>query len=406
MSKTDSNEPIYKTLLTPKGIGDFPGVPGVYLEVADNYSSTRLIGPPICDELIALVQHMFTEEEASVVRHLKPFGAKTAKAVARAEHRPVEEMREILERLANDKSILLSFGSPGKKRYIIMPIVPGTFEWVMLFPTEANLSEWHRRFAELFEELFESNYHVDYFKKFHDKNGYPPVRYLPVGQTIESHPMALPTDRLEENLDIYDQFAVGICQCRTTKKITGEGCGKPLEVCSAFGPTAEKVIQRGKMRRVEKKELLEIKAEAEANGLITWMMNIDEKSAKIGNASCSCCECCCPMLQTITKFNLPGMIAPPHFMPVFDQNRCSYCGKCAKTCQLSAIIVDKKDKTHIHQSKNCIGCGQCVLACRENNALRMEPVQKYKKPPKGWPGGITKMLPGLSRIAWSIWRDK
>ena len=101
----------------PKKISDYPGVPAPYLEVARIYSNPLLMGPPICDELIALVEHMYTEEEASLVRHLKALPGKTVAAVAAAAHRPVEEVRPILERLALEKFVLLSSGTGNKKRY-------------------------------------------------------------------------------------------------------------------------------------------------------------------------------------------------------------------------------------------------------------------------------------------------
>ncbi len=397
-------EPIARTL-KPKKIGDYPAVPEAYLEIAKMYSSTRLLGPPICDELIALVQHMFTEEEASVVRHFKPFSAKSSKALAAAAHRPLEEVQQILDHLADVKFILLSYKLAGKKVYSVMPIVPGTFEWVLLFPSEKNLTDWHRGFAELAERLFEAGLQTEYLERMDMKNSTALIRYLPIGQSIEAHPMALPTDRLEDILDRYDTFGIGACQCRISKKAIDDGCGKPLEVCSSFGPVAEKVIQKGKMRRVEKKELIEIKLMAESNGLITWMMNVDEKFARLGNASCSCCSCCCPSLRSINEYNMPGLVAPPHFMPVFDRDKCNYCGKCARTCPVGAITLDTKRKSLIHNAKRCIGCGQCVIPCDKNHAVQMEPVKRYKKPPDSWVKTGLLSMSGFLKSSWRVWRE-
>jgi Pyruvate/2-oxoacid:ferredoxin oxidoreductase delta subunit len=389
-----------------KKISDFSGVPQAYLEIAQNYSSAALIGPPLCDELVALIQHMFTEEEAFIIRHLKPFRMKTAESLAKAEHRPVEEVLPIIERLAQEKSVIASFGSFGKRRYFIMPLVPGTFEWVLIHPSLNDISPWHRRFAELFDALYDTGYEYDYYSKFGEMNGFSPIRYIPIQQSIQSHPMALPTDKLEEILDRYNDFAVGICQCRTTKIILKEDCGRPLEVCSAFGPFVEALVQKGKMRRIEKKELIEIKANAEASGLITWMLNVDEKTAKIGNCSCSCCGCCCPMLRTITEFDISGLVAPPHFRPVFDLKKCTFCGKCAAKCQMSAITVDAKTKNIIHQIKRCIGCGQCTLACDKQRAISMEPVSNYSRPPRSFFSMGVKALPVFSRMILDVRRKR
>jgi len=52
--------------------------------------------------------------------------------------------------------------------------------------------------------------------------------------------MALPSDRLEIIAERFDDFAIGACQCRLTKEIVGEGCGRSLEVCAVMGPIASR----------------------------------------------------------------------------------------------------------------------------------------------------------------------
>ncbi len=385
---------------------DYPDIKNVYLDVAQNYSSPLVMGPPLCDELMALIQHMFTEEEASIARHLKPLRIKTAASIARAEHRPKEEVQKILDNLADKKCVIGAAGAGDKRRYFIMPLLPGTFEWVLMQPSMNDLSPWHKRFAELFDTLHDTHYEYEYFKRLARVNGASPVRYIPVQQSIDTHPMALPTDKLAWILDRYNTFAVTICQCRTIRNITGKDCGKPIEVCAAFGPIAEKHISKGKYRRIEKNELIEIKAQAEAHGLITWINNYDEKTAKFGNGSCSCCGCCCPVLGTITEFNLSGVIAPPHFRPEFDRAKCKYCGKCAAKCQMGALTVDAKTKTIALDIKRCIGCGQCTLGCNKQKAVSMQPVSGYKKVPKSIAPIGMKALPVYGRMIWEIWRQR
>jgi electron transport complex protein RnfB len=382
----------------PRRISDYPDVPAAYLQVAQNYSNPLLIGPPICDELIALVQHMFTEEEASLVQHLKSPAGKTAAAVAADAHRPVEGVRPILECLANEKQILLGFGAGEKRRYGLMPIVPGVFEFVMVRTSLDSLTAWHRRFAELFEALYETGYFMDYAE-----HPVPGVRYLPVGQTIETHSLALPSDRLEEILDRYRVFAVGLCQCRMAEKIVGRGCDRPMENCVGFGNVAEFFIRNGRMRQVTKKDVLEIKAEAEASGLATFVTEL-ELGKSAGGASCSCCGCCCHGLRTISQFNVPGMIAPPHFMPRVDLTACTYCGKCARACPVGAMVIDTQRKSHQHLTERCIGCGLCAVACDKQHAIQMEPNPGYHRPARNLLSAAFRMAPNYLRNAWSAWR--
>jgi electron transport complex protein RnfB len=386
--------------VTPRSIDDYPDVPTVYLKVAQTYSNPLLMGPPICDELIALVQHMFTEEEALLVQHIKSPAGKTAQAVAAAAGRPVEEVRSILERLAYGKFILFSAGAGEKKRYGLLPIVPGVFEFSMIRTSLDSLTDWHRRFAELFAALYETGFFVDYAQR-----PIPGVRYVPVGETIEAHSMALPSDRLEEVLDKYEVFAVGLCQCRMTEQIVGRGCDRPLENCVAFGDMAKFLVHHGKMRRVEKRDILEIKAEAASAGLASFVAEVEWRGSTSG-ASCSCCGCCCGALRTISEFNTPGLIAPPHFMPQVNLASCTYCGKCASACPVGAMVVDGKGKLHQHLPERCIGCGLCAVACDRQHAIQMEPVPEYRQPPQSLLSTLWQIAPNYLRNAWSVWRAR
>ncbi len=94
--------------------------PKVYHEVARNFGNKRFTNLLIKDNLISHFEKMFTEEEASVVRHLGyyPMG-KTADSVARAERKSVQEVQEILDSLVNDRQLLISYGSDKNKRYAI-----------------------------------------------------------------------------------------------------------------------------------------------------------------------------------------------------------------------------------------------------------------------------------------------
>jgi electron transport complex protein RnfB len=250
-------------------LGDYPHVARAHRDLAQRLSSPLLLGPPICDEFMAFVQHTFTEEEAAAARHLRGLKGRTAQRVAEIEHRPVEEVEPVLRRLAFEKRAIGCDGATDNPRYMLMPVMPGIFEMVLIGESPDSLTEWHRRFAELFEDLYETGYILDYSDRRTSM-----VRFLPVGGAAGAHPMALPSDKLEIVLDRYQTFGVGHCQCRMSSQSVGQGCDRPLEVCTVMGRWAEMGIKAGWLRSVSRQNVLEIKREAESHGLVTWVMNV------------------------------------------------------------------------------------------------------------------------------------
>jgi NAD-dependent dihydropyrimidine dehydrogenase PreA subunit len=381
-------------------VGGYPGVSRAHLAVANNYSSPLLQGPPLCDELLALVEHMYTDEEADVVQHIKPLRFRKATALAAATGRPRREVEAVLRRLAHEKHVILCFGKERGERYMIMPIIPGTFEMTLMRTSADSVTPWDRRFATLFEALFSTGYFMEYVDKPTDS-----LRYLPIGEFIKAEPMALPSDRLEVILERYDNFAVGVCQCRLSKDLSGEGCGRMLEACTAVGDWAPAMVSRGQMREVSMQDVLEIKAQAESEGLVTFLMN--EESGRFTSALCSCCGCCCGALRSITEFNAPGMIAPPHFMPHIEQKSCTVCGKCVKACPMGALHIREEggQSRLVKSPERCIGCGLCSVACPEG-AVAMREVPDYRKPPGGHASYFARYLPNIVHNVWKVYSSR
>ncbi|MBN2292804.1 MAG: 4Fe-4S binding protein [Pirellulales bacterium] len=378
---------------------DFPAVAKCHLDLAQRLSSPVLMGPPLCDELVALVEHTFSHEEAELARHLGVARGRSAADLARAERREVEAVQPLLDEMAERKHTIISTGADEKRRYRLLPIMPGMFEMVLISQSPDSMSDWHRRFAELIEALFETGYHLEYL----DKKTPTFARFLPIGGSLAGHPMALPSDRLEVILDRYDRFAVANCQCRMTSAVNGQPCDGPLEVCTVMGKPVKRGVAEGWAREVSREEILQIKREAEKHGLVSWVMNIESTKVQV---SCSCCGCCCKAMRLVNEFNAPAVLAPPHFMPRFDETNCTHCGRCATRCPMGAITVDTAAKTIVHQPARCIGCGLCQLACEKQQAIEMTLVPDYRLPYKSWYSFISKSAPWAIGKAWKTWRNR
>ena len=160
-------------------------------------------------------------------------------------------------------------------------------------------------------------------------------------------------------------------------------------------------MSEGRYREVSRRDALEFKAEAAANGLVSWVVNIQDGK---GQVSCSCCACCCYSLRLVTEFACPSFIAPPHFIPSVDASSCTYCGKCAKACPMAALIVDTKGKEHRRLPERCIGCGLCAVSCTQAKAVTMVPVPEYRQPPRNMFSLLARQAPGVIKTAWKVSR--
>lgn len=310
--------------------------------------------------LLEILELLFSEEEAliaSKVTILSP----TAEKVARRVHRPVEEVRIILDRLV-DRGVIFAFGDGENRKYIVMPMMPGIFE---AFMYKAPDDERTRRFAALFEQY----YNLEYSQKM--LIGPSKVfRIIPIQESLpDIKTGVLPSESIREIIDRQDAWSLAsACACRRQKGYVGQRCSHPLDVCMQFGAAARYVEKAGFGRMVSKQEILEAVDRAEESGLVHFTDNIENPAI-----CCNCCACCCVSLATMTRFNTPAMFVNSRYTTRFDAELCTSCGVCTKVCPAGALHI--YDKKLIHEPWRCIGCGICVSKCKTgalNMVLRAE----------------------------------
>ena len=87
----------------------------------------------------------------------------------------------------------------------------------------------------------------------------------------------------------------------------------------------------------------------------------------IGSTNLLDCDVEEPNVHTLlhpTKLQTSSVTVPT---PLVDQDKCTFCGKCAEFCQFNAIFVGKT-KTMIYEEM-CHSCGGCKLICPEEGAI-------------------------------------
>jgi len=332
------------------------------------------------ESLKSIVALAFTEEEAKLVNALS-FTAATAGRIARRINRPVEEVMPILESLA-DRLLITGLKIKGIQTYGLMNFVPGIFETQMIrSKNEAHneeLRQYFEKFASLFAEFYDEI--IPWIKGSIKDRDIRFMRIIPVGKSLEVSGGVVPfsTDSFLETVDRNNSFClVETCACRQEQQLIGEGCDKPMDVCSAMGWLADFSIEKGLAHRVTKEEYIEAKLRAAESGLVNMTDNLVNPLQV-----CSCCACCCGALRMMNQHNIPTIIAGSRFEASVESEKCAACGKCAGACPMNAIEWEKKTPPAKINYARCIGCGLCVNACDKNNAMTLRERENYTPPSK------------------------
>ena len=334
-------------------------------KLAKIFSSVRLLGPPAGENLEMLIAHLFSPEEAEVACVLPFYKPKPIEKIARKLGRGPEEIEPLLEAMSVRRVIFKALGG-----YALMPIVPGMFEFILM---KGEQTEWHRKFAEMLNDLFHTGYLKDYGSR-----RIPIVRNIPVQSVVEAQSRVLDTDLMSEMIASHSSFGVlNVCQCRQSYRFDGRECVRaaPEDGCLIFGSFTEGLTSDGKGRKVSGAEMRDIVADRWEKNLVFLAANVSPDSP---NAICTCCDCCCHYIEAVKLYGAKTSMAPPHFFAEVDDSDCNDCGLCVEVCNTGAHTFE--DDQHGFDVDQCIGCGLCVEQC-STEAIRMKENPDYKAPP-------------------------
>jgi ferredoxin len=315
---------------------------------------------PVNETLAELLSTVFSTDEALLAAAFPVSPANTRIIARRAG--VADEDAALLLNAMDGRGAIGSYAVNGQRRYLLLPIVPGLFELVM----------WSRRTdakTRRFAELSESYYDADYFTT--TPKGI--IKIIPVERHIDNQIGVLSSDRVSELVESHRRFSLTVCCCRHSAELRNQPCVKPKEVCMAFGPLSDFLVDRNLARRSDKVEILETVQRAAEAGLVHLTDNVAR-----ANFLCSCCACCCTGLKIITRFSYPWMIAKSHFQVELERSRCQACGTCARRCATGALSLDGAE-LQLDDSR-CVGCGVCVSGCKHNQALSLVERPSYQLP--------------------------
>jgi electron transport complex protein RnfB len=288
-----------------------------------------------------MLKRLFNEEEAELYMQLSPFLEKP-QAVAVRLNRDADELEPILERMAQ-KGLLFRKRKGDLVRYSAVPYVVGIFEH--------QLGRMDEAFARDHEEYFKTAFGqtIQAFKT-------PVLRTVPINrQLVADYPVA-PFEDVLQIIESQSKIAVAPCVCRTTTKLAGKECEKPVENCFSFGSHAEYYVENGMGRYITIDEAKDIVKKNEEAGLVMQPFN----SQKVGGM-CSCCGDCCGVLRSLKMHPSPAEMVQSNYFARVDETECTGCETCVERCQIDAIeVVDGISTIDLNR---CIGCGLCVTTC-------------------------------------------
>ena len=314
---------------------------------------------------LRILRHIFTPEEAEIATYLDYRHEPLEVIYPRVRHlvETPEKLKAVLDGLLR-KGGLEAREKGGRTCYANTPLVVGMYELQVdrLTPEfisdfKAYTSDWRFGLEFLATEL-------------------PQMRTIPISKSIQpQHQVA----RCDEAATLLEQtegpFVVLDCICRKKKRMAGETCRLTdrRETCLGMGPIAQTVLKGGMGREIRRDEALAIIEANQKEGLILQPSNTER-----ADFICSCCGCCCGILQMHHSLPRPVDFWATNFYARVDPASCNGCGLCSRRCQAQAMAVHLSEQPARVDLNRCLGCGHCIAVCpQEAIVLQKKPVELH-----------------------------
>jgi NAD-dependent dihydropyrimidine dehydrogenase PreA subunit len=339
--------------------------PKLYEELAAHLDQ-GIIGSPKSPALIEILRILFPGEEAEVAVSL-PMQDKSLSELRQLFPERANSIEDTLNRMVKHGTVFVSSPSDDERRYKLLPSVVGWAEtpfWAGRDTQEA------RKLAPLW-----LRYREEAFGAEIARSGIPPVRVIPISETLRDSTEVLPYEALKGKIEEQAFCAVAKCPCRQMRRYVGQGCDHSLDNCLHFGDMGRYMVEQGMAREVTREETLKILKEANEEGLVHAGDNLREGTL---GTICNCCGCCCVFLDTKKQMGL-HTISPSSYVAHVDGELCRACGTCEDRCPMEAIAVGEDDVSEV-DAAICIGCGVCTPTC-PNEAVDLRKREQAHAPP-------------------------
>ena len=291
-----------------------------------------------CPEYWGLV-NVLDDEMVDIALSMKQRVPMTLEEIAKAAGRSdTKALEDKLQEMSCIGLLEYNWENPQHKKQYLLPLfVPGAAEFLNM--RESFVNE-HPEVCDFFERM--ARLPLEKVTPMVPLGGAGiGMHVVPVEKAIPADSQSVSIEHLSHWLKKYDTYAVGVCSCRRSQTVRGEGSGDLADLwCIAVGDCAKYSIETGKDgHEATYEEVMEVLQRAEDEGYVHQITNIDGEDKIF--AICNCAPGVCYALRTSQLFNTPNMSRSAYIAHV-DKENCVACGKCVEVCPAGAAKLGQK----------------------------------------------------------------
>ena len=291
-----------------------------------------------CPEYWGLV-NVLDDEMVDIALSMKQRVPMTLEEIAKAAGRSdTKALEDKLQEMSCIGLLEYNWENPQHKKQYLLPLfVPGAAEFLNM--RESFVNE-HPEVCDFFERM--SRLPLEKVTPMVPLGGAGiGMHVVPVEKAIPADSQSVSIEHLSHWLKKYDTYTVGVCSCRRSQTVRGEGSGDLADLwCIAVGDCAKYSIETGKDgHEATYEEVMEVLQRAEDEGYVHQITNIDGEDKIF--AICNCAPGVCYALRTSQLFNTPNMSRSAYIAHV-DKEKCVACGKCVEVCPAGAAKLGQK----------------------------------------------------------------